>query len=437
MNMGLSDIKISKDQTAIILIIACGFVLMSFFKIKYSFGFMNMDEFLWMYRSRFFIDRIMDLDFGRLIQSSQPGIMVMWFSGPFMKLLDFDFQKIVGLISSLNDSGGYNVINDPKGNYYAGYETISFLFNIPIVILMLSFIVISNYLLRKIGFERRAAYLSLLIISTTPYYVFFTTPTDKLAGIFSAIGLLSLIVHSKGKGGRKFLIASGIAVSWAVITKLSTLILVPFSLFILFVYQVDGVAVHNFGIFKKKALSVAGDYLSWFIVFTVTSVIFFPTIIANPSAVLKLFSGEKSPGSFLTNDENLSVLGLIEKYLNDPFALSFNFFILVVFFVFLFLIVRRFEYKIDIRKDILCMYLYIFSFFIFIVLFGKTYSFRYLVPILIFFQIISGAGIYEISKILGRRSKLYSRDEIFVWEVIFVLVSQALLIHYSEIVQIK
>lgn len=424
------------DKTIIAAIVFTGSLFILAFKIKHSIGFINLDEFLWMYRSRFFIDGILAYDFSGLIQSAQPGIMVMWFSGPFMKLIDYDFSSIQRMIEKLSESGGYNVINDTSRNFYAGYEHISFMFNVPIIFLMAAFFGASYWLMRKLGIERRAVFLSLVLIATTPYYVFFTTPTDKLVGIFSTLSLLSLLVYLKKMGGRKFMVISGILASWAALTKMSALFLVPFVSFSLFAYGLNSNDPSDPRTFRKKAAAGIRDISCWLSVFIITSVIFLPTIIAFPAKVAALFVEESASRSLVQSSQGLLFLESIKRYLEDPFLLTFNIFAIIVFAVFPFFIIRRREYKINLRKEILLLYFFIFSFFIFLAFFSRTYSFRYMIPALVVFQVVTGIAIYEFSEMFGKKNAVYSRNEIYAWAIVFILVSQALLIHYSEIAPI-
>ena len=80
-----------------------------------------------------------------------------------MKAINYDFMNIKSMIEKLNETGGYNVINDTSRNYYAGYEYLSFMFNVPMIILMCVFIAAVFYLMRKAGFSRRAVFLSLCL----------------------------------------------------------------------------------------------------------------------------------------------------------------------------------------------------------------------------------------------------------------------------------
>jgi len=227
-----------KDIFLVLVIIFTGLFFLSYFKIKHQMTFTNLDELLWMYRSRFFIDSVFNYDFSNLIQSSQPGIMAMWLIGPFMKIVNYDFVSISNFIADLNNSGiPYNIINGNDYQIYSNYKELSFLLNIPIFGIIFFFIFSLYYLLKKLGLNKWAIIFSLLLIVTTPYYIYFTTPTDKLVGIFSTLGILSLLVYTDNKGGKKFLFASAILCSWAVLTKISALFLVPFSLFVLAFYK--------------------------------------------------------------------------------------------------------------------------------------------------------------------------------------------------------
>ena len=432
--------------------------------------FINLDELLWMFRSRFFMDGILSLDFSNLIQSSHPGIMVMWAVGPFMEILNYDFDSIVRLIKDLNTSGvGYNVINERNKELFDNYREISFLFNIPILTTIFLFIFSLYYLLRKLAFNRWAVIFSLLLVVTTPYYIYFTTPTDKFVGIFSIMSLLSLLVYSSGKGGKKFLVFSAVLGSWAALTKMSALFLIPFSLFVLVFYKlnyrwlyIDCPKVQNtrnlsFRISKKwfkqailhKTLkgklqfqisnfkNIIKDYSIWIIVFFSTSVIFLPTIISNPRSVINLITKESSQRIITENHNVFFSFNVALAYFSDTFALSFNLFVMIIFFGFLLLIIRRISNKMNVSSEVLVLMIYLFSFFAFVVLFSKTYSFRYVVPALIVFQIISGIGIYEFANIFIKRNNIADKKLIYSWAVIFILISQGLLIYYSEIERIE
>jgi len=430
-----------KDIIIVFLIILIGVLFLSYFKIKHQMTFPNLDELLWMYRSRFFIDSIFNFNFSNLIQSSQPGIMVMWAIGPFMKILNYDFMSISDFIANLNNSGiPYNIINSNDYQIYSNYKELSFLFNIPIFSVIFLFIFSLYYLLKKLYFNKWAIIFSLLLIVTTPYYIYFTTPTDKFIGIFSTLSILSLLVYADNKGERKFLFASAILCSWAVLTKISALFLVPFSLVILAVYRYCYCRDEALLRLYNSVKNATKDYFYWLITFLTTSVIFLPTIITDPRSILNFFTKESSERIIAASPANYNIFlnfKIALTYLSDSFMLSFNLFAMAIFIAFICLIIQRVKSKMKVNKKIVILIIYCLSFFIFVTLFSKTYSFRYIIPSLIIFQIVAGIGIYEFSGIIAEKNKTINKNTVYLWAVIFILLSQALLIYYSEVKKIE
>jgi len=444
----LKNLKKIEDIAIIIAVTLIGILFLSYFRTKHSMGFMNLDELLWMYRSRFFMDNLFDFNFSGLLQTYHPGTMVMWLAGPFMKIINYDFNSISNFISNLNASGvGYNVINHKNQLLYADYKGISLLFNVPILSLIFIFIFSTYHLLKKLKFNKWAIIFSLLLITTTPYYIYFTTPTDKLVGIFSVLSVLCLLVFASGKGRRKFFIISAVLCSFSVLSKFSALFLIPFSLFVLVSYKTKVLSPRNKSILftvyfllftiLKNTIKTIKIYFAWLTIFSVTTIVFLPTIVTNPSSVLDLIIKQSSQRIITENHSVLFSPNVALAYLSDSFALSFNLFIIIIFIGFLLLIIRRLKDRINVNKEVLILAIYFFSFFIFVILFSKTYSFRYLVPALIVFQIISGIGIYEFANIFIKRNNITNKKLVYLWAIVFILISQGLLIYYSEIEKIE
>jgi len=449
----LKNLKKNEDIAIIIAITLIGILFLSYFRNKHSMGFINLDELLWMYRSRFFMDNLFDLNFSGLLQAYHPGTMVMWVAGPFMKIINYDFNLISNFINSLNNSGiGYNVINHRNQLLYADYKGIGLLFNLPILGLIFIFIFSTYHLLKKLKFNKWAIIFSLLLIVTTPYYIYFTTPTDKLVGIFSVLSILCLLVFASKKGGKRFFIFSAVLCSFAVLSKFSALFLIPFSLFILVFYRTNILLPKNtenknllfaicYLLFTtvKNIIKTIKVYLSWLIIFSATTIVFLPTIITDPDSVLNLIikqGSERSTAQGLEQDVFLN-FKVIAAYLSDSFLLSFNLFVIIAFLLFICLLIKRIKDKITVNKEITILMIYFFTFFVFVALFSRTYSFRYLVPILIIFQIIAGIGIYEFSNIFIEKNKIKNKSVIYFWVVVFILISQWLLIYYLELEKIK
>lgn len=427
------------EDIAIILATALtGILFLFYFKTKHSMGFINLDELLWMYRSRFFMDNLFAFNFSGLLQAYHPGTMVMWLTGPFMKIIDYDFNSISVFIANLNDSGiGYNVINHENRQLHADYRGISLLFNIPILSLIFIFIFSVYHLLKRLGFDKRAIIFSLLLIVTTPYYIYFTTPADKLVGIFSVLSVLCLLVFTSKKGRRKFFIFSAILCSFAVLSKFSALFLIPFSLFALAFYKLSILKNETALRFHGDIRNIIKVYFTWIAIFSMTTIVFLPTVITNPDSVLSLIAKQSSQRIIIENHGVFLSPNIALTYLSDPFALSFNLFVMIIFVWFTLLIIKRIRNKIKTNKEVLVLAIYFFSFFAFTVLFSKTYSFRYLVPALIVFQIISGIGIYEFANIFIKKNGISDKNSVYLWAGAFILISQGLLIYYLSIEKIE
>ena len=173
----------------------------------------------------------------------------------------------------------------------------------------------------------------------------------------------------------------------------------------------------------------------YLLIFSVTSIIFLPTAIANPQAVKNIISGETTRRIIAENHNIFYFIDISKAYLSDPFLTSFNLFVISIFIIFLITTAKKI--KREINNELLVLIIYFFSFFIFTIMFSRIYSFRYLVPILIIFQIIAGMGIYEFSNMFIKKYNITNKKIIYYWIIIFILVSQGLLIYYSKIEKIQ
>ncbi|RLF02225.1 MAG: hypothetical protein DRJ64_09590, partial [Thermoprotei archaeon] len=229
-------IQKSAELITILIIILAGIITVALFKEVNGATFLNLDEMLWMQRADTFKDHILDGNFSGLIQSSQPGIMAMWITGPMMHLVDFfDFEVISKMIAYKETQGlDFNsVVNANNPVIYNQFKEISFLFNIPFLAIIFSALLMGYCLLKKLGFNKNISLIALTFIATTPWYMYFTTPSDKGLMIFASLSLLFLMVYGNEQKYltplkdvrrlRLFLIISAILAAWAVLSKLTAL----------------------------------------------------------------------------------------------------------------------------------------------------------------------------------------------------------------------
>ena len=188
----------SAEIIAILVIILAGIITVALFKEINGAAFLNLDEMLWMRRADIFKDHILSGNFSGLIQSSQPGIMVMWLAGPMMHLVDFfDFEVISRMIAFKETQGlDFNsVTNAHDPIIHSQFKEISFLFNLPFLAAIFSTLLIGYHLLKKLGFNKNIALIAMAFVATTPWYMYFTTPSDKGLMIFMSLSLLFLMVY--------------------------------------------------------------------------------------------------------------------------------------------------------------------------------------------------------------------------------------------------
>lgn len=427
-NIDLSYKKL-EEFAGIFFIILSGFITAAIFKLSNFLTFPNFDEMLWYFRSRFFWDKMLNFDFSGLIQSAQPGITVYWFTGFMMKFIDFDFGNIARLISEKASQGiDFSFINDNDLALYESYETISFAFNFPMILLSVVFFVTFYYFLKKLGFNRIIAAFSLLFLVTSVNLVYWTTPSDKMLNIFLTLSFLSILIYVCDRN-RKYLILSAVFGSWAVLSKLSALFILPFYLFIFVFYY--------WPVDKKKVTAIAKDYLLWILIFIFVSMVFLPSIITNPREIYDLFFKSK----FISGKSDNMVVDH-EKFL-FYFAYYIQMFAMVayvaqveaisLFSYFVLKSEKKHENLFDTlpKKHIKTMSIYILFFMIAVFFTSQIRDIRYMSPALTMLSVISATGLHVLVKVFEKKLKIISYKFFYPATIIFVIIYQLVFFAWS------
>ncbi len=436
----------STELITILVIILAGIITVALFKEVNGATFLNLDEMLWMRRADVFKDHILSGNFSGLIQSSQPGIMVLWLAGPMMHLVDFfDFEIISRMIAYKETQGlDFNSVvnvNDPI--IYAQFKEISFLFNIPFLLIILTAFLTFYYLLKKLNFNKNTYLIALTFIATTPWYVYFTTPSDKGLMIFMTLSLLFLMVYGneiRRRDGfqthpyksKKFLIISAVLAAWAVLSKLTALFFVFLVPFILLFYA--------WPLSKIKIKSLFKDCLIWITIFFVTLAIFLPTIISNPQEVID-FLIRPAPMILEDSYQPISYFSRIGEYLKE--------FILVIpgymspaptIFFGIFAVIalastqlKNLARKIPLtpfkkegRKHLVVLTTYLVFFTLMVVLLSHNHDIRFLAPVFIIMDILAAAGVYWLVEIL--RKKFNFKESIYSLIIFLLIITQMMYI---------
>lgn len=415
-----SNYKKLEEFVSVLMVIFSGFMIVALFKINNFWTFASLDEMLWHFRSRIFWDKIAVLDFSGLIQSAQPGITVYWFTGFLMKFIDFDFYDVQRRIADANAKGlDFNEVTNANNlEIYGIYETISFAFNVPLFILMVIFFISFYYLLKKLKFNQVISIFSLFFLTTSICLQYWITPSDKMLNIFLTLSFLTILVHLSTKKDKKYLVLSAVFGSWAVLAKLSGLFIIPFSI-LLFIY-------YRWPLNKKKIVIIIKNLSLWLFIFVLTSIIFLPSIITNPSEVLALFS--KSNYIFEQNHNisnyankvifdytkllSLAVMG----YMTQASVLSF------LSYGYLKLN-KKYKFIFDgpPRKHINAIFAYMILFIAMVVVVSKNHEIRFMSPVFVVINIISAVGLYGAVEILLSKNEIAEKFKpLFYVSVYFI-----------------
>ncbi len=475
----------STELITILTIILAGIITIALFKEVNGATFLNLDEVLWMRRADTFKDHLLNGNFSGLIQSSQPGIMAMWLAGPMMHLVDFfDFDVISRMIAYKETQGlDFNFVanvNDPV--IYSYFREISFLFNIPFLLITFSGFLIFYSLLKKLGFNKNIALIALTFIATTPWYVYFTTPSDKGLMIFMTLSLLFLMVYGNEirrdealprlYKSKKFLIISAVLAAWAVLSKLTALFFVFLVPFILIFYA--------WPLSKTKIRLLFKDCLIWITIFFIISAIFLPTIIFNPQEVIDflihpapmILEDSYQPSSYLSRiwEYFREFVLVIPGYMSPAPAIFFGIFVVICLMLSSKKILchsvpdtksrsKRFAnhlYKIfqkinraifrklyckfnvqsilswipafagmtkkKIKKHLTVLIIYLMFFTLMTILLSNNHDIRFLAPVFIVMDIFAAVAVYWLIEIL--RKKFHLEESIYTLVIFLLIMAQ-------------
>ena len=465
----METIPKSTELIIILAIILAGIITVALFKEVNGATFLNLDEMLWMRRADVFKDHILSGNFSGLIQSSQPGIMVMWLAGPMMHLVDFfDFEVISKMIAYKETQGlDFNSVanvNDPI--IYAQFKEISFLFNLPFLAAIFSALLIGYHLLKKLGFNKNISLIALTFIVTTPWYMYFTTPSDKGLMIFITLSLLFLMVYGNNEDDyqlfpsreglgvgfsanlthpqpppkrgllilnrKKFLIISAVLAAWAVLSKLTALFFIFLVPFILLFYA--------WPLSKVKIKLLFKDCLIWTAIFFITLTIFLPTIIFNPREVID-FLIHPAPMILENNYQPISYFSRIGEYFKEFImvipgymspapAIFFGIFTVIILAS---AILKKIARKIPLIpfeksgiKHLVILTTYLIFFTLMVVFLSHNHDIRFLAPVFIVMDILAATGVYWLVEIA--RKKFGFKENIYSLVIFLLIITQMIYI---------
>ncbi|MEA2098241.1 MAG: hypothetical protein U9P70_04200 [Patescibacteria group bacterium] len=365
----------------------------------------SVDEGLWIRRSYNYIIFLKSFDFVSALQTIHPGITVMLFSGISLHFVDYLFG-----------------INDFYKNYFSDLYKISF--SAPIIMFMIVFFFTFYKILRKLKFNYIISYIILIFFSIKVFYITNTTPTDKYLSmsLLLSFGLL-LIYVNKGYKNRKYLYLASFFAAFAILSKMSGFILLPYSIFILFYYS---------ALTEKNYYKIIGDSFKYLMFFVLSAVLIFPGFLFSPfSSVNKILNtGNNFLVSGLGSSEvHFTVSQKIVEYFGFFLIGGYNAIITGFLMVFIIFFAPKY-FKRGLKNDyseqnlyyknILILFSFALIYFIFVIFFASSIFYRYLTPSLMIFDIVAAIGFYEIIK--WYKNKFASKSNINKIAVQFIII---------------
>ncbi|MEM4655284.1 MAG: glycosyltransferase family 39 protein [Thermosphaera sp.] len=188
----------------------------------------NVDAQRWMIRSDLFVKNLLDLNFAETYQSYHPGVTVMWLSG-FSKWLFYTAFEYAAHYSPKISSGFVY----PEQFYLAAFFS-----KMPLVIAISILLTYSCIILTKIGSPKSLVIIFAILISFEPYFLG-VSRFMHLTGLETSLTFASVVsvLYAIAKGEFKYFFITGLLLGLGFATKSSALVVFPFLIFLVFVYN--------------------------------------------------------------------------------------------------------------------------------------------------------------------------------------------------------
>lgn len=258
-------------------------------------------------------------------------------------------------------------------------------YKLPFILTIGLFIPYLYFLLKKIDFSPKIAYLACLLAAVNPV-IWYINAADALYAIFSLSSLFNFLVYLKlNEKGKKYFFLSAVFLALAILSRFSALIFIPIIYFLLIFFR-KRLNLDYKSLWKKSVIWLLLLIISLFILWP--SAFFQPRLIStasqeNVGTLGLVASGQSSPGFHFINKMATTFfhLPLLELY-----------FLLCFFAYLIFCLIKK--RKID---ELIVTLLIISAFIYFSSLAVKPdiWHFRYALPSLILWDIFAAYEIFR------------------------------------------
>jgi len=368
-------------------------LLLMIFAFYYKLGEYNQPTAnLWIERSYKFFFLAKTKHFLETYLFYHPGVTLMWLVGPIV----YYFPKYTNFI--------YNQTIDPHN------AKVFFEFNklalIPIVTTISSLTLISYLFIKKL-FSKNIAILFLIFLISEPFFIGNSRSihVDTLQTMFIFTSFLATLNYLK-KEGRLYLLVASVLLGFALLTKITTVIYLPFLAILLLTKY-----------FSKKDLikatfKTSKVFLTMLVVSVITFILFWPVMWSKPINTIKTIyqdgiaeSGfEHNLGYDYLYFGNIPNDSIITKILHYPlqFAYRTNGFTLLIGILLLIFLLKEKKSILKVNNKLLIVSVLFPLYYLALMSMSGKMIFRYLLIIYPFFHLFLAIGV---SKLLQTKYK--------------------------------
>ena len=256
----------------------------------------NTDVWKWKARIYDFGSGVFGLDFIKTIQKYHPGITLMWIGSIGVKIHNFYYETILKI--------------SPPDNDVRVIFGLHFIQKLCIVV-VIGLVLVSVYRVLNKLFGKKYAFLATALVSLEPFYVALTRVVH-LEGLMTSFMLASYVwfyYFLTDTTQRKRLYISGIFTGLAILTKTSSLFLLPFMGLMAFLWY--WIPSKSFKSSLKSSFSIYGK---WILAAIITFIVVWPAMWTNPLLAI----GTLYKGIFTVGVEGGHEQFYFLKYTLDP-----------------------------------------------------------------------------------------------------------------------
>lgn len=350
-------------------------------------AFQTADEKRWVANTAGFITNLAHGDLAHLMQQPHPGITTQWLAAPTVFSASWTIRKL------------------------------------PLVISQSIMILVVGYILWRL-FGQRTAAIAILLLSLDPVLIAHTRvyAMDSLLSLFLllSISLLFLWSHTRS---RRYLLLSSFTAAAAVLSKLSGILILPFSL-LLIIYLDSTSSNPPHSLLKNWPLR---SLLLWSLAFLIGLVIILPSLAINPSLVISdMVTWFRSDDYQLHQTSRTYYFGTL-AFLSTPLQLIGLILCLLLLF----------KKRLPPRSRQFAFALIIFCLLFFLMMsFGAKKGDRYLLPVFLALDVITAQAIAWLSG----QNFLRWPVKVMAFSVIVLLIMQTFnlaLIHPHELAYVN